>query len=111
MLIAERGPAPFEAAAAVGVAIARATAVAHAAGIVHRDLKPKNVVVRADGVVKVLDFGLAKMLEGESTKLSMSGAVSGTPAYLADYQFKYDPELAKQLLAKSNFSPESFMST
>ena len=58
-----RGPVPVEDALVLARQIAEALDAAHTAGIVHRDLKPANVKVRADGTVKVLDFGLAKALE------------------------------------------------
>ena len=58
-----RGPLPVEEALAIARQIAEALEAAHEQGIVHRDLKPANVKVRADGTVKVLDFGLAKAME------------------------------------------------
>jgi eukaryotic-like serine/threonine-protein kinase len=57
---------------------------AHAAGLVHRDIKPQNLLIRSDGVVKIADFGIARMLEG--TQLTEAGTVLGTAAYLAPEQ-------------------------
>src|SRR5499425_943985 len=54
----------------VGEQIAKALRVAHAAGIIHRDIKPENIMVRPDGYVKVLDFGLAKLSESMGNRLS-----------------------------------------
>ena len=58
-----RGAIPLEEALPIAKQIAEALEAAHERGIIHRDLKPANVRVRADGTVKVLDFGLAKMWE------------------------------------------------
>lgn len=73
----------------VGGQIARALAVAHAAGIVHRDIKPANIIVRKDGYVKVLDFGLARLLHEEgpqSPDITNPGQLLGTVAYMSPEQ-------------------------
>ncbi len=62
----------------------RGVAAAHAAGLVHRDLKPQNLLLRADGVVKVADFGIARPTEG--TQLTQAGTVLGSAAYVAPEQ-------------------------
>src|SRR5262249_50340945 len=78
---------PWEArkAAALVSQLARAMHHAHQAGMVHRDLKPGNVLLTKDGTAKVTDFGLAKRLDVDHS-LSPTGAVLGTPSYMAPEQ-------------------------
>ena len=79
----ERGPLPLDKALDFVVQTAQGLAKAHAQGIIHRDVKPANIMVTSDGVIKILDFGLAKMA---SLNLTMTGMTMGTVAYMSPEQ-------------------------
>jgi dienelactone hydrolase len=78
------GPLPIGDAVDIALQIAQGLAKAHQAGIVHRDIKPANVMVINDGLVKIVDFGIAK-LTGQ-TDMTRTGAALGTAAYMAPEQ-------------------------
>jgi TolB-like protein/Tfp pilus assembly protein PilF len=93
----KRGPMQFSEAVDVAIQVASALAAAHHAGIVHRDIKPENIMLRPDGYVKVLDFGIAKLAEqevpvtmprGEALLLVETnlGSVLGTVRYMSPEQ-------------------------
>jgi serine/threonine-protein kinase len=93
----KRGPIPIDEAIPIALQIAEALEAAHEAGIVHRDLKPANIKLTDDGIIKVLDFGLAKAWETEAGDSSLSlsptvthataaGVILGTAAYMSPEQ-------------------------
>ena len=85
------GELPTALALAIAIQIAGALSTAHEAGIIHRDIKPENVMVRGDGLVKVLDFGIAKFSQaGDSKEKDLvettPGAIVGTASYMSPEQ-------------------------
>ena len=75
-----------ERACAVVLATCTALQFAHQRGILHRDIKPENLMYSAEGVVKVTDFGIAKVIGGSETMATRAGDILGTPAYMAPEQ-------------------------
>ncbi len=91
-----QGPLPESEVIRLGLQLAAALGCAHQAGVLHRDLKPGNLRVTPDGRLKVLDFGLAKLLapaggDATATLLSEVGTAVGTPAYMAPEQLRGGP--------------------
>ena len=95
----DQGPIPVEDALKIALQMAEGLEAAHEKGVIHRDLKPANIKITPEGQVKILDFGLAKALEGETppdTNLSQSptltaaatqaGVILGTAAYMSPEQ-------------------------
>ena len=83
----EHQPYPWSWAVAVAAQLCGVLAAVHAVPIVHRDLKPRNVVVRPDGTVVVLDLGVASVLDAnDTTRLTHTGVPVGSPAYMAPEQ-------------------------
>jgi len=95
------GPMPVRRILSVAAQVAEGLSKAHSTGIVHRDLKPENVMVSKDGFVKILDFGLAKLVEPEPGEVSamptlaqpetQPGTVMGTVAYMSPEQASGEP--------------------
>jgi serine/threonine protein kinase len=83
-LVASGGPLTPQEVATIGLAILSALDAAHAAGIIHRDVKPANVMVPADGNVKLADFGIAA-IQGDP-KLTTTGLIVGSPSYMSPEQ-------------------------
>lgn len=82
----KRQPVPPRDAAGLVQSLALAMDYAHDLGIVHRDLKPANVLMTADGLPKITDFGLAKRLDDSDSSQTQAGTILGTPSYMAPEQ-------------------------
>ena len=95
------GPVPLKKLLSIGAQAADGLAKAHAAGIVHRDLKPENLMVTRDGFVKILDFGLVKLMQtglhpsgtepATVTRVTEAGTVLGTVGYMSPEQASGEP--------------------
>ncbi len=84
--LARDGALPPRAAVAIGAEVAEALAEAHYHGIIHRDVKPSNILLDRDGHAHLADFGIAHSLEQDAERLTQTGMVVGTPAYIAPEQ-------------------------
>lgn len=82
----DRGPMPADRAARLLAQVTSAIEYAHQQGILHRDLKPSNILLDDEGQAYVADFGLAKQQESTRTTLTRTGAILGTPSYMAPEQ-------------------------
>jgi len=125
-----RGPVPIGEAIVIAKQIAGALDVAHEKGIVHRDLKPANIKIASDGVVKVLDFGLAKTIADSAASAqpvvpsnTVEGAILGTAAYMSPEQARgqsvdkrtdiwaFGCVLFEMLAGRAPFARETFADT
>ncbi|MFI0739835.1 protein kinase [Streptomyces sp. NPDC021100] len=84
--LAEHEPYPWPWAVSVAAQLCSVLAAVHAVPIIHRDLKPRNVMIRPDGSVLVLDLGVASVMDADTTRLTRTGSPIGSPAYMAPEQ-------------------------
>lgn len=87
-------PLPLDEAARLVETLAWAVQAAHDRGVIHRDLKPANVLLAEEGAPKIADFGLAKHLNDDSAGQTRTGAILGSPSYMAPEQAKGDARSA-----------------
>ncbi len=88
-IIEETGSLPADVGIMIALQVANALEYAHARGLVHRDIKPGNIMVKRNGEVKLMDFGIARSKERES--LTLPGTLMGTPSYLSPEQVMGQP--------------------
>ena len=84
-LLDNRGTLGVESTLAIGTQLAESLCVAHATGVIHRDIKPQNLLLDAEGVLKVMDFGVARLAQSTSHH-TQAGLIVGTPAYMSPEQ-------------------------
>ncbi|MEU6217371.1 protein kinase [Streptomyces sp. NPDC047022] len=84
--LAEHEPYPWQWTVAVAAQLCAVLSAVHAVPIIHRDLKPRNVMVKQDGTVTVLDLGVASVMDTDTTRLTHTGSPIGSPAYMAPEQ-------------------------
>ena len=90
-LVRTRGRLPASAVLPIAKQLCRALEVAHDEGVIHRDIKPQNMVVQGDGVLKVMDFGIARLASrAQDAGHTQAGMVVGTPEYMAPEQLMGD---------------------
>jgi DNA-binding response OmpR family regulator len=89
-LLDSRGRLEVQAALALGVQLAESLVVAHEVGVIHRDIKPQNLLLDPEGVLKVMDFGIARLAE-RSSGITEAGLIVGTPAYMSPEQITGEP--------------------
>ena len=88
-VLLKRKRMPATAVISIGKQLARALQAAHEEGVIHRDIKPQNILVQADGVLKVMDFGIARLTE-RPKGMTKTGMVVGTPEYMSPEQLLGD---------------------
>ncbi|MCC6318103.1 MAG: protein kinase [Gemmatimonadaceae bacterium] len=92
-LIAQEGRLPVGAVQSIGMQMLRALEAAHEVGVVHRDIKPPNLLLGGSGLLKVTDFGIARLVNATlgQRKFTSTGMIVGSPAYMAPEQLAGDP--------------------
>lgn len=89
--LAQQGRLPVELAIKIAVGVLDALSVAHNIGIIHRDVKPPNIFVTQQDVPKLLDFGIAKLVDASAESITARGVAVGTPRYMSPEQAAGDP--------------------
>lgn len=87
----QQSPLPWQDACRIISESAKGLAAAHATGIIHRDIKPENLMLTRDGIVKVVDFGLSKLIDSSQASqesITRVGQILGTPQYMSPEQFE-----------------------